>query len=123
MVGTRRGLVLLGQAAAAAEVGHRLKGVSKGAGQECLLRPGRTLLRRRSDAPQAEPRNAAQLRWSVGNQCAQGHCAPGRGAARLPAEIGPYQPGGQVMWRPPSIWQCKWGTASPASGPLLNTRR
>lgn len=32
-------------------------------------------------------------------------------------------PGGQANCRPPSIWQCRWGTASPASGPLLNTSR
>src|ERR1043166_1548793 len=32
-------------------------------------------------------------------------------------------PGGQAMGRPPRIWQCRWGTASPASGPLLKTKR
>src|ERR1035441_2641107 len=37
-----------------------------------------------------------------------------------PARI---QPGGQAMWRPPRMWQCRCGTVSPPSGPLLMTSR
>ena len=33
------------------------------------------------------------------------------------------QPGGQAMWRPPRMWQCRCGTVSPPSGPLLMTSR
>src|ERR1051326_431317 len=33
------------------------------------------------------------------------------------------QPGGQASARPPRIWQWRWGTDSPAFGPLLMTNR
>ena len=42
-------------------------------------------------------------------------------AIRMPPERG--YPGGQPMWRPPRTWQCKCGTDSPPSGPLLMTSR
>ncbi len=41
----------------------------------------------------------------------------------LPAGDVANQPGGHAIARPPRMWQCRWGTDSPACGPLLITRR
>jgi len=49
-----------------------------------------------------------------------------RGGQRLSATAfagAPNHPGGQARWRPPRMWQCRCGTVSPPSGPLLMTRR
>ncbi|BCJ33806.1 hypothetical protein Athai_13090 [Actinocatenispora thailandica] len=53
-----------------------------------------------------------------------GHAAPEAGAAAAGTRTSRQAyPGGQVMVRPPSTWQCTCGTVWLASGPVLNTSR